>query len=90
MSTLNNQTPNLHVLIVSTLPVTNTLPARVKIKSERFKQSIVIPFDHEIDTASPTIETAVKYLTKKGFDIIAKGEGSNHYYLITNTFEAIK
>lgn len=83
-------TPNFHILIVSTLPATNTLPARVRIKSERFKQAIIIPFDHEIDTASPTIETAVKYLVSKGFNVIGKGEGSDHYYLITNTFEAIK
>ena len=82
--------PNLHVLMVAILGATNNLPARVRIKSERFRQSIVIPFDHEIDTASPTIETAVKYLNKKGFNIIAKGEGSDHYYLITDTFQAIK
>jgi hypothetical protein len=83
-------TPNFHVLIVKTLPATNTLPARVSIKSERFKQSVVISFNHDIDAVSPTIETAVAYLTGKGFEIMGKAEGSDHYYLITNTFEPIK
>lgn len=83
-------TPNYHVLIVSTLGATNTLPARVKIKSERFGQTVIIGFTNDPNSISPTIETAVTYLKNKGFDIVGKGEADNGYYLITNTFETIK
>lgn len=82
--------PNYHVLIVSTLPATNTSPARVKIKSERFRQTVIIGFTNDHSSGSPTIETAVTYLENKGFEVMGKGEAANGYYLITNTFEPIK
>ena len=58
---------NYHILIIKTLQATNTKPARVCIKSERFKQSVIM-----------------------GFNLIGKGEGADHYYIISTTFETIK
>jgi len=95
---------NYHIIKVVTLGATNTKPARVKIISERFKQSIIVPFDNEPDSRNPSIETAIKCLNsvvyfkegngnpiaRKGFNIIGQGEGSDHYYLISTTFEPIK
>ncbi len=82
---------NYHILLVKTLPVTNTQPCRVKLVSERFKQSKVLHFDNDPGDAAPTMGTAVRYLLSKGFNIIGKGEGegANHYYIITDTFEPL-
>jgi len=81
---------NFHILKVSTLGPTNTLPARVSIKSERFRQSIVIHFDNEPGDAAPTMSTAERWLIKNGFNLIGKGEGRECYYLISTTFEPLK
>ena len=76
---------NYHILIIKTLQATNTKPARVCIKSERFKQSVIMGFSNDADCVSPTIDTAVKYLVSKGFNLIGKGEGADHYYIISTT-----
>lgn len=81
---------NYHILIIKTLQATNTKPARVCIKSERFKQSVIMGFSKDADCVSPTIDTAVKYLVSKGFNLIGKCEGADHYYIISTTFETIK
>jgi len=44
---MNTTIPNHHVLIVKYVGQTNTTPARVKIISERFKHSILIPYDSD-------------------------------------------
>lgn len=79
---------NYHIIIIKTLPATNTKPARVKIISERFETSKIINFTNEPGTISPTLETAEMYLIGKGFQIIGHGEGKDHYYVITDTFKS--
>lgn len=74
--------PNYHILIVKTLGQTNTLPARIKITSERFNQSIITGFTNEVDSISPTLETAELWLTKNGHNVIGHGEGKDHYYVV--------
>lgn len=81
---------NYHLLQIKTLPATNTQPARVKISSERFNQSKIIAFDNDPADAAPTTGTAIRYLQGNGFNIIGKGEGKDHNYLITDTFEPLK
>ena len=83
-------TTNYHILQISVLPATNTKPARVKIHSPRFEQTKVISFSNAAGDASPSISTAVEYLTTNGFNIIGKGEGKDCYYLISDTFEPLK
>lgn len=86
--------PNYHVLIVKVIGQTNANPARVKIISERFNQSITIPFTNHPGASSPAVDTALLYIAKRGWEIIGKGEGKGHTYLITNTkgdsFEPLK
>lgn len=86
--------PNYHILIVKTLGATNTQPARVKITSERFKQSVIIWFTNEVDSISPTLETAELWLTNRGHNVIGHGEGKDHYYVIcdhvNNSFQPLK
>ena len=80
-------TPNYHVLIVKCIGQTNTEPKKTKIISERFKQSITIPYDWDKRDA---IEGATEYMTNIGWEIIGVGEGKGHMYLITNTFKPLK
>ena len=85
---MNTTIPNQHVLIVKYVGQSNTQPSRVKIISERFKQSILIPFeyDHGIDAC----EITEYWLKEKGFEVIGHAEGRGHYYVITDTFEPLK
>ena len=78
---------NFHVLTVNYLGATNTLPSRVSIKSERFKESKVINFTYELDN---TQQVAQNYLERKGFELIGKAEGKDCYYIISSTFKSIK
>lgn len=80
---------NYHILQVKTLPATNTNAARVKIISERFKQSVVIGFSNDPGASNPTLYTGVSYLVNAGYNIIGQGEGKDHYYLISTTFEPL-
>ena len=82
--------PNYHILIIKAIGATNTKPAMVKIISERFNQSIIVPFTNHPGASSPSLDTAKLVLSAKGFDIIGQGEGKGHMYLITNTFEPLK
>lgn len=62
----------------------------VKLSSYRLKESIIIPYDNDVASGNPALETAVKYLESKGFDIVGKSEDKEHYLIITNTFQSIK
>lgn len=82
---------NYHILQIESVPATNTEPARVRIRSQRFRQSVLIYYSNEPGDSSPTYNTAIKHLESKGFDIVGKGEGGASYdYIITNTFEPLK
>jgi hypothetical protein len=82
--------PNFHVLIIKVVGPTDTKPAKVKIISERFKQSIIIPFTNHPGASNPATDTALLWLQNKCFDVIGKGEGKDHMYIITNTFKPLK
>lgn len=81
------QHPNFHIFTVNYLGATNYLSSRVKIVSERFRQSKVINYDHEF---ANTLEIAEDWLIKNGFNIVGHGEGKDCYYVITDTFEPLK
>lgn len=78
---------NYHVLKISYLGATNTKGSRIKILSERFKESKVIAYNYEFNN---TCEGAEDYLSKNGFELIGKAEGKDCYYIITNTFKGLK
>lgn len=77
---------NFHILTVKYVGATNKNAAQVKIISERFNQSVKISFQHW----NNTIENAEQWLLNSGFNLIGKGEGKDHYYIITDTFEPLK
>lgn len=80
---------NFHILLVSAMPPTESNPARVKIKSEWFKNTIYIGFDNEAGAFNPALDTAVAWLQFRGFNIIGTGQSEKHYYIITPTFNRI-
>ena len=78
-------TPNTHLLIVKYLGATNIKPARYKIISERFKQSVIKSYgaDQSFDS---TIEYAIDTLKKMGFTVTSKAEGKECDYITSDTF----
>jgi hypothetical protein len=82
--------PNYHILIIKVIGPTDHEPARVKIISERFKQSIKIPFTNHPGASNPATDSAIEYLEKRGHKLIGKGEGKDHMYIISDTFEPLK
>lgn len=79
---------NLHKIKTSYLGATNTKGARVKIYSERFRESVIIPYySEEFNSA---LDIAIHWLQSKGFDIVGKGEGANNMYIISKTFQPLK
>ena len=80
-----------HILQIKTLGATDTLPVRISIKSQRFQQHVVIPWNNEAGETLSHWEVSARYLQSKGFEIIGKGEGNSDYdYLITSTFEPLR
>jgi hypothetical protein len=73
----------LHVIRVKYLGATNTLGSRVKITSDRFKQSITIPFDHQYNNCE---DMAAAELIRRGFNVIALAD----CHVITDTFKPFK
>lgn len=85
-----NLSPNFHILIVKYVGITNSSPAMVKIISERFKQSVKIPFSNDPGDSIPDVVSAEKWLQEKGFKIVGHGQGKGHMYVITETFKPLK
>lgn len=84
---MNTQITNYHVLIVKYVGQTNYTPSRIKIISERFKHSVIIPYDHD---HADSCEVAEAWLKKNDFNIIGHAEGKGHYYVIVDTFKPLK
>lgn len=78
---------NLHALEIKFYAPTNNSGARVGIISKRFKQRITISFDYSFDN---TLEIAINYLTKKGFNIVGKSEFGESDIILTDTFKPLK
>lgn len=82
--------PNFHILTVKYIGYSNTLPSRVKIISERFKQSVTFSYGDE----GGTLDQAEKWLIDNGHKVIGHGEGKGHFYIIcesvNNCFKPLK
>ena len=76
---------NYHIITVKRLSATNTKGARVKITSERFNDTIILPRNYEFDTIK---DTAINHV-KNTHDIVGSGETRDGYVLISDTFEPL-
>jgi hypothetical protein len=74
---------NFHLLKIKFLSPTNRRDARIRITSERFRQSIVIAWDNSSNSMT---EIASNHLQKMGFEIVGQSEGISENYLISKTF----
>ena len=78
---------NHHVLKVKFLGATNTKGSRIRITSERFESSVIIPLKFD-EFAS--FDQAIDYLVSKEFNIIGNAEAADGMYVITDSFHNIK
>ena len=83
---MQKTTKNYHIITVKRLGATNTKGARVKITSERFNNTIILPYNCEFDTAKDLAIDKVK----DTHDIVGSGETKDSYVLISNTFEPLR
>lgn len=81
---------NYHIFHISPVHATSTKPARVKIRSERFRDSLIIGYTNEPGGNSPARDTAINFLSEKGFVIIGEGESHAGLFLISETFKSLK
>lgn len=94
IGSISMSVPNLHVLRVKYLGPTNYQGSRVKIISDRFKQSVTIPFDYAPNNVedmaaaflSKPVANADKTHAMAPFNIIGLSDG----YVITDTFQPLK
>ena len=75
---------NLHIIKVKYLGATNTQGARVKLISERLKESKTISYNYSLNSIT---EMAKEYLEGQGQVIIGQGEGEKHDYIILDAIE---
>ncbi len=73
---------NFHVLLITYLSYTNKLPARIKITSERFEQSVIVSINE--------YGSGVAWLKKNKFKIIGTSVGKKCIYAVSTTFEPLK
>jgi hypothetical protein len=78
---------NYHAFEVTYLGPTNYQGSRVKIKSLRFDQAVIIPFDYYF---ANTFEIAQSWLINQGFELIGKAEATKSYLIISKTFKPLK
>ena len=77
---------NYHIITVKRLGATDTKGTRVKITSERFNNTIILPYNHEFDTMK---DIAINHV-KETHDIVGSGETKDSYVLISDTFEPLR
>lgn len=78
---------NYHVIKVKYMGPTNFKGSRIRLTSDRFKQSVTIPYNYDFSTS---YEMAECWLMEKGFNIVGLAETIEGYIIITDTFEPLK
>lgn len=78
---------NYHIIKIKYLPATTYRPARIKLISERFHNYVIIPYDYQYNSAYDMAEV---WLLSHSFNVIGLAEGSDCYYIITDTFKPLK
>ena len=77
---------NYHIITVKRLSATDTKGTRVKITSEWFNNSIILPYNYEFDTIKGI---AINHV-KETHDIVGSGETKDSYVLVSSTFEPLR
>jgi hypothetical protein len=73
-----------HIITAKYLPLTETKPSRVRIRSVRFNQTLIVSIDDMVTN------TAVKWLKKKGFHIVGIGFIDKEIVIVSDTFKSLK
>lgn len=71
---------NYHILLVRHMPNTN----RVRIRSDRFEQTIHTPYTNDPGEHINALEEAKKWCEKNGHPVIGQGELKDDYVLIVD------
>ena len=77
---------NTHVIEVTYISATDTLPSRVGLHSHRFRDRKRIEYDHSFGS---TLEIAIDWLERNGFEITGVAESKNSYFVISTTFKPL-
>ena len=75
---------NLHIIKVKYLGATNTRGSRVKLTSDRLKETKTINYNYSLNSVT---EMAKEYLQGQGQLIIGQGEGEKHDYIILDAID---
>lgn len=78
---------NLHLIAVKYLGPTNTRGSRVKLTSELFSQSVIIPYDHAV---TGIYKMAEAWLIEHGFSVVGQAEMRGGHALLSDTFKPLK
>ncbi len=78
---------NYHILTVKYVGFGANTDQYVKIISERFKESIKVDWNYDLENTMPI---ALNWLANNGYNVIGQGIGKDHYYIITDTFLPLK
>lgn len=68
----------------------NDYTNRVRIKNELQSQSVIIPYINEPGFNNPALDTAIEYLTKKGYTVIGTAELSKSSLVFVKEFTLLK
>lgn len=81
---------NLHIFSVAHVWDARTETPKVRIRSERFDQTVRIPYTNERGASSPVLDTAYSYLESKGFAVTGHGEAAIGFVITSETFKPLK
>ena len=79
--------PNFHLLTVKYCGPTNTRGSRIKITSDRFNDSVTVPYSYSFNGSS---NQAHAWLQAHGYNVIGTAEGKGVDYIITDTFKGVR
>jgi hypothetical protein len=74
---------NKHLIDVRYIATTSTRPSRVSLKSPRFKDRVVIPYDHAYNDIT---DMAAQWLIANGYTIFCRCETEKGYGVLVNEF----
>ena len=78
---------NYHVIKVKYMGPTNFKGSRIKLTSDRFEHSVVIPYNYSFNNA---LDIAEAWLTEKGFDLVGHSCLKGFDLVITDTFKPLR
>ena len=82
-----NTLTNFHGIHVKFLPATDYKGERVRLKSDRFNQSVIFGYSYNHMTVR---DDGVDWLKEHGFNLVGQFETKDGYYLLTDTFKPLR